>query len=250
MSAALEGTGAIAVVIAGKQVEFRYPDSEVMRNVVLGVFQGNEYPLVGAAGYAPSTIVDVGANVGATALLFHNSFPGAQIHCYEPSMDNLPCLWENTEPFQENIQVHAYGLLDRDCELPLYRGTSQPAQNSLAAGGETATDAAEHVQIVDVSREIAERGWKSISILKLDTEGCEVPILAGFLRAVEHIDIFYCEYHAEEDRRRIDAMVAGRFSLCFAKAERVHRGNCVYLSRDFLARHPGFEAQPIVVTPR
>jgi FkbM family methyltransferase len=250
MSAALEGTGIIGVVIAGKNVEFRYPDSPLMRNIVLGVLQGNEYPLAGPVGYAPSTIVDVGANVGATALLFHDSFPGAQIHCYEPSMDNLPCLWENTEPFQENIHVHACGLLDRDCELPLYRGTSQPAQNSLAAGGETATETDEHVRIVDVRREIAERGWKSISILKLDTEGCEVPILAGFLDAVEHIDIFYCEYHSEEDRRRIDAMVEGRFSLWHAKADRVHRGNCVYLSHDFLARHPGFEAERIVVAPR
>jgi len=234
--------GVLRVNLRGKDHDFRYPDNVYMRNVVTGIFQGTEYPLFNLPGYAPSAIVDIGANVGATALYFHHAYPAAAIWCYEPCRENFWCLEANTRDLAANIQVFPYGLLDRDCELPMYHGTSQCGQNSLIHTIETAPTAAETVRLVRAAREAAERKWQHLSIVKIDTEGCEVPIVAELLAAVPKIDFLYCEYHAEESRRTIDAMTAERFVLAASKSDKPHQGMCVYLSRELLQRYPTFDA--------
>ena len=235
-------TAAARVTLRGQEYEFRFPDNVYMRNVVAGIFQGNEYPLITLPGYTPSTIVDLGANVGAAALYFHNAYPAATIWCYEPSQENFACLQANAQPFAANIQVFPYGLLDRDCELPMYHGTSQSGQNSVIQNSETSPAAAEVVRLVRAGREAAERGWQHLSILKIDTEGCEVPILTELLAAVPSIDFLYCEYHAEQNRRTIDTMVEERFVLGGSKSDKPHQGMCIYWSRDLLARYPMVDA--------
>ena len=119
--------------------------------------------------------------------------------------------------------------------MPLYRGTSQTGQNSLVSNTETTSAPTETVRLVKASREAAERGWNHISILKLDTEGCEVPILSELLGSVPDIELIYCEYHAEDDRRTIDALVADRFCLYWGTATKLHQGTCLYMSRSLIA---------------
>src|SRR5262249_4812674 len=101
----------------------------------------------------------------------------------------------------------------------------------------------EHVRIVKTANEVAARGWKHISILKLDTEGCEVPILTDFLAVVPEIDIIYCEFHSEEDRRRIEAIVADRFILYWAKVDCPHLGICVYLAKALARKYPYIDSK-------
>jgi len=91
-------------------------------------------------------------------------------------------------------------------------------------------------------REAAERGWQHISILKIDTEGCEVPILTELLPAVPSIDFMYCEYHSEADRRTIDDLVKERFILGGAKADKPHQGMSIYWSRSLVQRYPQIDA--------
>jgi FkbM family methyltransferase len=238
----MQDTATLRVGLLGKQFDFRYPNSLYMQNVAVGIFKGEEYPILPLSNFAPTTIVDVGANIGATALYFHNAYPQARIYCYEPSQENFRCLKANASHFADKIQVFPYGLLDRDCQLPMYRGTSQSGQNSLAPNSETTASPTETVRLVKASREAAERGWNSLSILKLDTEGCEVPILTELLSSVRTIDLLYCEYHSEEDRRHIDLILADRFVLCGSKSDAMHLGTCIYLSRSFVAEHPEIDA--------
>lgn len=227
--------------LRGTDFDFRYPDSVYMRNVVVGILQGQEYPLFHLPGYTPTTIVDIGANVGAAALYFHNTYPTAAIWCYEPCQQNFWCLEANARHLG-NVHVFPYGLLDRDGELPIYYGTSQPGQNSLIQTIESAPASMETVKLVKASREAAERQWKHVSILKMDTEGCEVPILAELLPAIPSIDLLYCEYHAEDDRHAINDLTKDRFVLAVAKADKPHQGMCVYWSRSLLERYPQFDA--------
>jgi FkbM family methyltransferase len=234
----LRNAGVLRVNSGGREFDFRYPNSVNMRNVVTAIFQGTEYPIIPLPEYAPAIIVDVGANVGASVLYFHHVYPNARIYCYEPSWENYVCLQENACPLGGKVLVFPYGLLDKDGEVPLYRGTSQTGQNSIVPNSETTAAPTESVRLVKVSREAAERGWKAVSILKLDTEGCEVPILTEFLAAVPALDILYCEYHAEEDRRRIDALVSDRFLLYASNATKPHLGTCVYVARSLIHKYP------------
>ncbi|HWA17068.1 MAG TPA: FkbM family methyltransferase [Gemmatimonadales bacterium] len=224
----------------GREFTVTYPAGTFMREIVRAVLEGREYPVLQLPDGPPSIIVDIGANIGATAVYFRATYPSARILCYEPSPENFVWLAANTRnlPGVEAIQC---GLLDREAELPLYSGESQCAQHSIIPNSGTSSRY-EQVTVRRASEEMRVRGVTEISLLKVDTEGCEVPILRDLLPAIRRIDAIAVEYHSEEDRRAIDALLAERFLLLHAAAQGLHQGRMTYLSRDVVRRHPGLEA--------
>lgn len=100
----------------------------------------------------------------------------------------------------------------------------------------------EVVNLVKVSEEITNKEIREISILKIDTEGCEIPVLEEFLM-LENTDIgiIYNEYHSEEDRLAIDRLLSPDFMLFYSIANSIHRGNNGYISKDLCKIHPGIE---------
>jgi hypothetical protein len=83
-------------------------------------------------------------------------------------------------------------------------------------------------------------GVDRISVLKIDTEGCEVPILTDIAAMLPKVDILYLEYHSEQDRREIDAMLARDFTLGTAHAKHPHRGVLMYMANRMLAGVPDY----------
>jgi FkbM family methyltransferase len=236
-------TATSQITVRGKAIEFRYPDSEKLKMAIGDVLGGREYPVLAFPGYQPKMVVDVGANVGAAALYFHSHWPEATIHCFEPAADCYGCLAANVKPFAQ-IHAHHLGLYDKSTETTLFVGYQQPAQNSVVAYAGT-EEQGETIRLVAASTALAEAGIDEISILKLDTEGCEVPILTDLGPRLDGIDLIYLEYHCEEDRRAIDALLAGPFLLLSSRAERLHVGLCVYIHRRMTARYPELEIMRI-----
>jgi FkbM family methyltransferase len=230
---------ALNVTVDGVARDFYLPPNDFLRAVVLNVLEGREYPLLRAPHYAPRVILDVGANVGASVLLFHGAYPGATIHCYEPAADNLRYLEANIAGLP-GVVLHPYGLLDRDAVLPLYHGASQSAQHSLIRNEET-SGRSESVELRRAAAELAALGLAEVGILKLDTEGAELPILRDLLPALSALDLVYLEYHSAEDRRAIDQFLAPRFELAASASTAVHRGTLVYVSREFLRACPSLD---------
>ena len=54
-------------------------------------------------------------------------------------------------------------------------------------------------------------------MLKVDTEGCEVPIFASLLERLGGVKVIYLEYHSEADRRELDAMLSPTHQLFFGR---------------------------------
>lgn len=71
----------------------------------------------------------------------------------------------------------------------------------------------------------------AIDILKIDTEGCEVPILRSALELVRGGRALYLEYHSEGDRRVIDALLADTHILFSGAISGPHRGELCYVAR-------------------
>jgi FkbM family methyltransferase len=211
-----------------------------MRAIVQGILEGREYPVLRLPDGPPRVILDIGANVGATAVFFHAAYPEARILGYEPSAENYVWLAANTRGLP-GVEVYPYGLFDRDTECPLYAGESQCAQHSVVPNGGTSSRH-EVVRLRRAATELAERGITEVSLLKVDTEGCELPILRDLLAALTRVDAVAVEYHSEEDRRALDDLLAERFLLLSAQAGQLHQGRLTYLSRDVARRHPGLEA--------
>jgi len=70
----------------------------------------------------------------------------------------------------------------------------------------------------------------AIDILKIDTEGCEVPILRSALELVRGGRALF-EYHSEGDRRVIDALLADTHILFSGAISGPHRGELCYVAR-------------------
>ncbi len=220
-----------------------YPAGDFMRAIVRGILEGREYPVLQLPDGPPTVIIDIGANVGATAVYFRAAYPEARIICYEPSPENFVWLAANTRGLT-GVEAHPYGLLDREAECQLYSGESQCAQHSIIPNPGT-TSRHESVELRRAATELRARGVTEVSLLKIDTEGCELPILRDLLPALRRIDAIAVEYHSEEDRRAIDDLLAERFLLLHASAQGLHQGRVTYLAREIVQRHPGLESTRI-----
>jgi len=215
----------------GGKVGFRLFKNEVCFQIAEGIFAGRTYPLVPFVGDV-QTIVDVGANVGAASVFFAMSYPGARVYALEPASLPLSILKQNVEPFA-NVRVFPCGLFSSDKTLPLYLGRNDSVESSVFPTSRTGGDC-ETIQLLAAREFLSQQGIARVDILKIDTEGCEVPILRSLGSYLPAVKLLYVEYHSDRDRRLIDGIVAETHALWRGRAELVHRGELCYLRRDLV----------------
>lgn len=207
------------------------------------IISGSTYRLPAQPpGYKFDVVVDVGANIGASALWFL-TLPPRRLICLEPAAESFNLLKRNVAGLP-NVEVYPWGLFGRDCDVPLYRGRNQTMQNSVIKSVET-TEIYETIRLRRASTVLAELGVDRISILKIDTEGCELPILTDIVALLPKVDILYLEYHSEQDRRDIEAMMAKDFILGTAIAKHPHRGVNMYMANHMIAGVPTYQAMAL-----
>jgi FkbM family methyltransferase len=222
-------------------IEFAFPDAGNMAAHINRILRGVEYPIPELPGFAPRLIVDIGANVGASAVFFALRYPGAAVHCYEPSTHNIAFIARNIAALP-HITCHPYGLNDREQTLDLFLGFSQSMTCSVVASAETGQET-ERVTLRRARPELEQIGLAGGgTILKLDTEGCEVPILRDIADLLDGVALLYVEYHSEADRRTIDDLLAGRFMLAAARATVPHRGLNLYVAETLALAYPMLHA--------
>jgi FkbM family methyltransferase len=212
-----------------------------MKQILTNIFQGREYPLSLPNDLEVETVIDIGGNVGAAAIWFHHHYPNARIVSYEPSPSSLKLLRENTESIA-NIETKPIGLSDRDGQALLHVGRHHAAQSSVIPHAET-SEHTETITLRSAASEFKTLNVTRISILKIDTEGCEVPILSDLRDWLDRVDAIYVEYHSEADRRAIDQLLAANFYLIHAIVRRANLGTLVYLSQR-VADHDRTDVSP------
>ncbi len=220
-----------------------FPDVDNTRRHVERIFKGVDYRVLPIDGYKVESIVDVGANIGAFAVYMAIQFPDARIFCFEPSSEAFEYLEENTKTFS-NIETQSYGLFSEDCEKTLYDGAAQGLQNSLYKSVES-SDTGKPVQLKNAKDTFSKLRFERISILKIDTEGAEVPILESLSDFFDRIDQIYVEYHSEEDRREIETLLGDTHVLAGALSGSVHLGLNHYLSASVIKAFPHLELRKI-----
>jgi len=197
---------------------------------------GRTYPLIAAHVLRPRLIVDIGAHVGAATVTFAHAYPGVPIRAYEPSAGSFAYLARNTAGLPGVAVAHC-GLLDEGGARILHRGEHHSMENTIVGVGESG----ETIEVRRAREELADIANGPGVVLKIDTEGCEVPILRDLNRLLDNVDLIYLEYHSEADRREIDRILGDRFMLATAHAMRPHLGELQYLSTRLAARMPEIE---------
>jgi len=152
------------------------------------------------------TIVDVGANVGASALFWRARYPGARLLCFEPVAENFALLSQNLAGYA-STECHNEGLGSADAQLELIAspGAGNEGGWSLYQRGQKGGEARQRVTIRRSGARLAELGVRSIDILKIDTEGHEREILVGLEpEMLERTRYITGELHGERDFELLD----------------------------------------------
>jgi len=161
-----------------------------------------EFPL---AREAVRTVLDIGANVGVTALYFSQIFPKARIYAFEPARDNFAVLSKNVANC-DRIRAFNFGLGASDATLELF-ASDNPVNfggYSLHAAG---SDMSKKVSIAvrRVASVLKEISAETVDVIKIDTEGAEWDILTAFpeqvLRSAKYIT---GELHGNRDFALLD----------------------------------------------
>jgi FkbM family methyltransferase len=219
------------VTIGGKQRNFSFFNTIISRIECAEILQGKSYPL--SLYVEPVlTIVDVGANVGATTTYFAAHYPDARVFSFEPDPISYRLLQQNTADLP-NVSTFNFGLSDQDEQTSLFLGQIDPATNSLRRSFLNSNEAIT-VFLKKPQSVFREHGIENIDILKVDTEGNEMPILRALEEMLPRTKVIYLEYHAEEDRLAMDQLLAATHILCSGNIVGLHRGELCYLLRDLL----------------
>lgn len=141
--------------------------------------------------WKPTVIFDVGANVGQSALAYAAVFPEAKIHSFEPVPASFDALKAATAS-NPNITAHFVALGKK-------RGRVRMIANGMKTTNKVVGDDTDQSEgMIDVK---SNTGWNyakrldvdRISFLKIDTEGQDYNVLAGFLPILGSVDFVQVE---------------------------------------------------------
>jgi len=161
-----------------------------------------EFPL---AREAVRTVLDIGANVGVTALYFSQIFPNAQIYAFEPAPDNFAVLARNVANC-ERIRAFNFGLGANDATLELF-ASDNPVNfggySLHAAGSDTSKKVS--IAVRRVASVLEEISVEKVDVIKIDTEGAEWDILTAFPESVvQSAKYITGELHGNKDFALLD----------------------------------------------
>jgi len=146
---------------------------------------------------APSTVLDIGANIGAFALRARTQWPKATIRCYEPVMENYRALVKNISNCPKirayRFAVRSFGGADK-----ILLGDEGVTCGFCQLGRQT--NITEKVMCVDAAK------IPSAELVKIDTEGCEPEIVSRL--DLSKTRALVVEYHRPDDRWILKTLVA------------------------------------------
>lgn len=229
-------TGSLTVQQGGKAYTITYPNRSITGEHISKILRGENYSIPSPEIFTPTKIVDIGANVGAAAILFHHTYPLAPILCCEPSSENLPFLRSNMAQLP-HVEILPVALSHQSRSGRLYHGRLHSLQHSLHESPEVNTSDFEEIHILEACEALASHIVPG-TLLKIDTEGSELEILTNLAPLLIHCGAICLEYHSETERRAIDQLLSHTHHLLAATSRQVHRGDVTYLANDIVEKIP------------
>lgn len=150
-----------------------------------------------------TTIVDAGANIGASVAFFKSRRPQAVIHAYEPDPATFAKLQRNLRGLS-GVTLHPQAITDHDGVATLHSSPNS-WDSSLVCG----TGGPVAVPCRRLTTALREAGLERVDLLKLDVEGAEFAVLADD-GALETIEALVAELHFDyvPDRELQDVLHA------------------------------------------
>ena len=141
--------------------------------------------------FAPATILDLGANIGLSAIYFARLYPESRIACVEPVPENLKLLIRNLRENVVEADVIAAAIDAKDGVVAMEYGAADYGHKIAAA----ATSVSLEVPSVSVPSIMRRLGWDRIGLVKIDIEGHESVLLSQACQWLADVDALCVEYH-------------------------------------------------------
>ena len=147
---------------------------------------GEDLLLRRLAQFGPQVIFDVGANVGDWSLIAARMIPNAKVHGFEIAPATADEFERNAREFPDRMVVNRFGLSDHAGEVQLYLSPDHHTANSTIKGvfdGEGGPAASLPAQVRTGDSYLRDTGIERVDFLKVDVEGAEHAVFAGFAEA-------------------------------------------------------------------
>jgi FkbM family methyltransferase len=161
--------------------------------------------------HAPATVLDLGSNIGLTAVYFSRVFPDAHLACVEPVADNLRILRQNLKMNGVEAAVFPAAVHVTDGIVAMERAGMAYA-HKVSAGPQPASAEPFEVAALTIPSMLQRLGWARIGLLKIDIEGHEKQLFSAPCEWLDLVDAMCVEWHDEGGEREL-ARIAADFSF-------------------------------------
>lgn len=171
----------------GKSLSFN-ARSEADFCVLNELFASNDYRLSGLEIGEGEVIIDIGAHIGAFSAACRARFPLAKIISLEPNPDNFAALVDHNnanglelDMSRVAVWTHNHGV------VTIHEGSAGQVEEATADS---------EVVVPSITFDELLAGTERVSLLKIDIEGAEVPLLLGASPdSLRKIDRIHGEFH-------------------------------------------------------
>jgi len=212
----------LSMEFEGADLSLRIDDSDI--RVFKQIFVDNEYDSLNLPDNAKK-IIDLGANIGLSALFFIKKFPGARIVAVEPDAVNFSIMEKNLKKFSKSVSLLQAAIWPTDGEVSLVEEDDNHV--SLGAWGYR-TEASNgnsglSVKAVTIPIIMKQYDMDFVDILKVDIEGAEYELFEkNYEDWIDKVGLVIIETH-DRFKPNSEAMVRkalkGRFDELPMKGE-------------------------------
>jgi len=134
------------------------------------VFVDREYDVEPIAAESIEYLVDLGSNIGVTAMFWAHRYPAARMVLVEPDPDNFRLLQRNTAAFRDRCLLINAAVTDRCGQASFFRSDREYGHSMLKTG-----DCVSELQVetLTVSAVLKASGFPYVDFFKMDIEGGE-----------------------------------------------------------------------------
>ncbi|HEX4145136.1 MAG TPA: FkbM family methyltransferase [Pirellulales bacterium] len=154
----------------------------------------------------PTTILDLGSNIGLTAIYFGRKYPRASLACVEPVPANFACLQQNLRLNGIQARLYQAAIATEDGRLTMDLcdrdyGHAVSGYSSIAAQGRL------EVPAIAVPTLMGDNGWTCIDLLKIDIEGYERELLTQRCDWLHRVNAIAIECHTGFGNAELEDLV-------------------------------------------
>jgi FkbM family methyltransferase len=124
-------------------------------------------------------IIDLGSNIGLSAVSFLSEFPNAELVLVEPEQDNLKVLKENIAPYIKEgrkISLFEAPVFSKVLDLTLY-DSKTGSHGFRVSSNDSVQNSIGKIESVTLNGILENNGWDRVDLIKIDIEGSEFELL-------------------------------------------------------------------------